>query len=418
MSKIRVINARTLAEKKVNERQVKLVNMFTGSAKENLSSHDAKSIGRIELIPAQAVYNGSAGEAKVMADIEQLQKLIKANGEGYKLKKEDTKKLNAAQYPGQTAIEALIGAMYLDITRRDEDGGDLTSMFATEINDPDSDQTVNVNYFYRYVAVMGEISGTNDGVNLIQQKLGGTDSFVQTIKAVGWKDTLENLLFNKVHTIAKVNQAAADADVDARNAAIIGQIVATTFDSAQKQAADTTSDATYDVLMYNTIRKAVKKLVALEDPQTNRKIVTNEMYLLCNSANRWDLERVLSGQLTIGGATGSLSTMNLQSLPISTIVEYDRGIMDGYTYGKEEVSFPGVTEGIAYLYVPYESLFVMNKRGLTLETGQGSVLQASTEERMWYRVNGVWIKDFLGGSYSGGTSGKGYIVEITLPTDA
>ena len=145
----KVINARTLAEKKVNERQVKLVDMFIGSAKENLGSHDAKSIGRIEMIPAQAVYNGSAGEAKIMADVEMLQKMIKANGRDYKLTDSDRKKLNAAQYPGQTAIEALIGAMYMDTTRRAEEGGDLTSMFATEINDPNSDQTVNVNYFYK-----------------------------------------------------------------------------------------------------------------------------------------------------------------------------------------------------------------------------------------------------------------------------
>ena len=265
---------------------------------------------------------------------------------------------------------------------------------------------------------MGVISGTGDSVNLIEQKLGGTDSFQQYIKGIGWKDSLENLLFNKVHTMAKVNQAAADADVDARNAQIIGEIVGTTFDAAQKQAADATSGATYDVLMYNTLRKAIKKLKGLKDPQTDRYIVSPQMYLLCNSQNRWDIERVLSGQLTVGGAKGTLTTMNMQSLPIDTIVEYDRGILDGYTYGKEELNFPGVTAGKCYLYVPREYMFVMNKRGLTLETGAGSVLQASTEEKMWYRVNGVWMKDFLGGSYSGGTSGTGAIIEITLPTES
>jgi hypothetical protein len=405
-----------MAQKMVDDKKATVVEMFKGNSKHNLGSHDADSFGRMIVEPSQAIYNGSAGEAKLMAEIEQLQKLIKKDI-GYKLSADEAKKFNAAQYPGQTAVEALLGKVYIDITRRAQGSGDLTSLFATEANDPNSDATVNVNYFYQYIGKFGQISGTNDSINLIEQKLGGTDTFNQAIYALGWKDTLQNMLFNKVHDMAKVNQAAADADADNRNNAIIGTIVGATYVASQKEAADTTG-TTFDVKNYNTMRKAIKKLRSLDDPQTSRNIVVPQISILCNSLNTWDIQRVISGQL--GSAGGVNNAQNLQALPISNIIEYDQGITDGYTYGKDTLSFPGVTAGKCYMFVPNEYMFVMNKRGLTLETGMGSTLQLSTEERAWYRVFGVWMKDFLGSSYPGTSLGAGYgsIIEVTLPADS
>lgn len=416
---VKIFNARTMAEKKVNERQVTVVDMFKGNAAQNLDGKGAESIGRLSIVPSHANYNGTEAEAKVMADIEVLQGMSKANAEA-KLSAEDRKKLNAAQNPGQTAIEALIGAVYMDITRRNQEGGDLTSQFATEMNDANADATVRVNQFYKYVGKMKTVSGSNDNVPLIEQKLGETDNFDLDIKAVGWKGSLKNLLFNKVYDVAKVNQAASDADVDDRNSAIIGTIVNTTFTTLQSQAADTTTDATHDVLMYNTLRKAIKALRALKDPQTDRKIAVPKIAILCNSYDTWDIQRVINGQLMNGGGTGAISTVNATALPIAEIVEYDQGITDGYVYGGETLDFPGVTAGTCYMFVPKEYLYVMNKRGLTLETGMGSVLQLSQEEKAWYRVYGAYFKDFLGSSFSGTSLDDGYgaIVKVTLPTDA
>ena len=172
--------------------------------------------------------------------------------------------------------------------------------------------------------------------------------------------------------------------------------------------------------MYNTIRKGIKKLRGLKDPQTGRKIVAGQISILDNSVNTWDLQRVIGGQLTTGGANGTLTTQNLQALPIQNIIEYDQGITDGKTYGKDTLDFPGVTAGKCYLFVPLEYAFVVNKRPLTLETGKGSVLELSTEERAWYRVYAPYLKDFLGSSYAGTALGAsfGAILEVTLPTDS
>jgi len=84
------------------------------------------------------------------------------------------------------------------------------------------------------------------------------------------------------------------------------------------------------------------------------------------------------------------------------------------------LSFPGVTAGKAYLFVPREYFWVLNKRPLTMETSRGSALQLSTEERAWYRVQSEFSKIFFGSSYPGTSLGAGYgaIVEVTLPTDS
>ena len=69
---------------------------------------------------------------------------------------------------------------------------------------------------------MQEVSGSNDSVPLIEQALGVTDTVSMKILAIGWKDSLKNLLFNKLRDIEKANKAAVNAYVDKRNAATIG----------------------------------------------------------------------------------------------------------------------------------------------------------------------------------------------------
>jgi len=233
------------------------------------------------------------------------------------------------------------------------------------------------------------------------------------IKAIGWKDSMKNMLYNKFFTMDKVVQAAVNADVDARNAATVGLIVGSTYVASQQQAAVSTAGLTYDEKLYETVLAAWKKLVALKDPQTARKIAVPRVAILCNSADSWSISNVINGQLNGNSAKSS----NRPALPISTMIEYDQGINDGFTIGKEIGDFPGVTAGKAYIFVP-GVMIVANKRPLTMETGRGSTLELSTEERAWYRVQGEHSKDFLGSSYPGTGIGAGYghIVEITLPS--
>ena len=399
----KIITLDSLKDLRLKSNRKDTVRIFKGNANQNMLTGEPDTYGDRVIVPmTNSDYLNSPGHDRLWNEIEDLKK-----------------KMNAAQAPSDADIVALIGKMFIDVTRRAQEAGDLTDFFATQITDLNANETINLKYLYKYVGLMGEVTGSNDSVNLIEQKLGETDSFNLAIHALGWKDSLKNLLYNKIHDMQKVNQAAVDADVDYRNSQTIGQIVAATFVATQKQAADTASGATYDVLMYNTFRKAVKKLRGLKDPKTGRKIPVAQISILCNSADTWSIDRVIRGQLTTGGANAALTTINAQALPIANIIEYDQGITNGETYGKDTLAFPGVTAGKCYIFVPRAAFWVVNKRPLTLETGIGETLQLSTEERAWYRVDGNYIKDFLGSSYpAAGTTSEGYILEVTLPVDA
>ena len=406
MRHLNVLDQDGLKEYRLKQKMATNVAIFSGNAAENVKGQ-TEIIGKELIVPmTNSVWEGSEGHAKLWGEIKDLQA---------QAKKEMA--TNAAQAPSATTLESLLQKVIIDITRRRQESGDLTSLVATEITDFDFPEVITLRELYDYVGEMQEVSGSNDSVPLIEQALGVTDTVSMKILAIGWKDSLKNLLFNKLRDIEKANKAAVNAYVDKRNAATIGTIVSATYHATQKQAADATANATFDALMYNTLRKGIKKVRGLKDPQTKLPIAVPSLTLLCNSADRWDIERVINGQL--GSGNGTITGQNMASLPIDTIIEYDHGILDGKTWGKKKLSYPGVTQGKAYLFVPREAFWVAVKRPLTMETGRGSVLQLSTEEKAWYGVQGEHYKQFLGSSYpAAGTTGEGFIVEITLPTEA
>ena len=406
MRHLNVFDQDGLKEYRLKQKMATNVAIFSGNAAENVKGQ-TEIIGKELIVPmTNSVWEGSEGYAKLWSEIKDLQD---------KARKEMA--VNANQAPSATTLESLLQKVIIDITRRRQESGDLTSLVATEITDFDFPEVITLRELYDYVGEMQEISGSNDSVPLIEQALGVTDTVSMKILAIGWKDSLKNLLFNKLRDIEKANKAAVNAYTDKRNAATIGTIVSATYHATQKQAADATANATFDALMYNTLRKAIKKLRGLKDPQTKLPIAVPSLTLLCNSADRWDIERVINGQL--GSGNGTITGQNMASLPIDTIIEYDHGILDGKTWGKKKLSYPGVAQGKAYLFVPREAFWVAVKRPLTMETGRGSVLQLSTEEKAWYGVQGEHYKQFLGSSYpAAGTTGEGFVVEITLPTEA
>ncbi len=399
-----VLNARTLAEQLAARKASNTARIYQGSKEQNLDAKEPQTIGREIVVPVtNAVYTGSEGEARLLAEIRNIQTKVK----------------NAAQAPSASTLEALVGKMFIDITRRYQEKGDFTSVIVKELTDPNFPKAINLQDFYKYIGRFDEVSGSGDAVPLVQQLLGDTTSVTMLIRALGWSTTLSNLLYNSVHTMAKVNDAVAEAYTDMRNARVIGQIVAATYHWSQKVSFVSDTNQTYDENLYNAFRWGVKKLLALLDNITNRKISTAPgIVCLCNSQDSWDIMRVINGAL--GGDGGASRGHNRAALPISQIVEYDQGATDGFTYGKTTLSFPGVTQGKAYLLVPNYG-YVLNKRGLTLETGVGSVLQLSQEDRAWYCVQTEFLRDLLGSSYSsppsGHGSGYGAIVQIVLPTD-
>lgn len=411
------MNREALLESRVKNQKANTVQIFSGSAKQNLADVEPKFLDL-------QVKNAQTG--KLDAAEKMVVEMSNVNYKDSKLYHETWDEIgrlqyrvkNAAQAPSAAELAALVSQVFIDITRRAQEAGDLTDRIATEITNFAFAEDVNLREIYKYRGKFNIISGANDTVPLIEQYLGDVDTTPLSIAGIGWKDSLKNMLFNTLHSMQKVNEAVADAYTDSRNSLTIGQIVAATYVVGQIQDDVVNVNQTYEENMYDTIRLAIKKLRALLDPRTHRPIAIPSITLLCNSANTWDIERVLRGQLDIGGAAGTRGH-NRQGLPIAEIIEYDRGITDGFGWGKDSLDFPGVTVGEAYIFVPREFFWILTKRPLTMETGRGSVLTLSTEERAWYACGGRWSEDFFGSSYPDTSlvAGYGAIVKITLPTE-
>jgi hypothetical protein len=388
---LKVYNSDSIvAERKEKTKNV-VARIFEGGKDQNLQGTNGPS----------RRFESEKSHVELMAEMEELRHKIVVE--------------NAAQPPSQTDLDAFFGKLFVDTTRRAIESPDLTSLIADEQVNFEFGEIVPLRDVSKFRGMMGTIAGTGDAVPLIEQNGGNTDSITLSIKAIGWKDSFKNMLYNKFFTMDKVVQAAIDSDTDARNAATVGLIVGSTFVATQSQDAIATAGLTLDEKTYETMMAGVKLIRGLKDIQTKRKINAPTLSVLCNSADSWQIQNVIMGQLNGNGADSRAA--NRPALPIANLVEYDRGINDGFTIGKETASFPGVTAGTCYIFVP-GVLTVATKRPLTMETGRGSVLELSTEARAWYRIQGVFSKVFLGSSYPSTSvgAGFGYIVKVTLPS--
>jgi len=402
---LKVLNTATLIEeRKAKAEKLNEVVAYCGSAKANLEDTSGRLAVRFKDFDA----------ADNMAEMNSLRHRIVNK---YKSPAEVQEVLrNAASSPATADLEAFFGRFYLDVTRRAMEAPDLTGLIAREVVNPNFPKLVYKRDIEKWRGIMGQISGENDKPNMIQQNEGNVASLGLYIMGLGWKDSIGNQLWNQWFSMDMVIQAAVDAYTDYRNSKTVGAIVGATFVASQQQAAVTTSGLTYDEKVYETMLAAVKKLRGLKDPQTKRKIAVPSIRWLGNSADSWAIENVIRGQLNGNGS--GVRAANRPSLPIDMMLEYDQGINDGFTIGLKTASFPGVTAGKGYLFVPGVAL-VATKRGRTSETGQGAVLDFATEERSWYCVQGDDLGDLLGSSAAtpvGGAAGYGAIVEVTLPT--
>ncbi len=410
---MRIVNKDNLLIEKVQNKETQVFSLYRGGAKESIRAHGVDAIVHNDVEMTAPKWVNSVGYNKLWREIDAVAGRLRSRAVNGRF-------ANAAQPPEQADINEFVAKIFLDITRRRMTEVDLTGEIATEITNPDFQRQVFLTEMLPYTGEFQEIQATGDGVPLIDTAGGATDFLSLKIYGLGWKTSLANLLFNPLHEMQKVTEAVANADVDLRNAKTVGAILGATYVDAQKQAADTTADASYDTKLYTTLVKAIEKIKTLKTAE-GKLIKASKLALLINSTDRWALERVSLGQLQSGSGTGIVAT-TVHKLPIDSMIEYDGGITHGQKRGLKTLDFPGVEPGKAYLFVPKEAFWVANKRGLTMETGIGSVLELAVEERAWYRVQGEFKKHFLGSSAEGAKAvsasnpAQGYVLEVTLPT--
>jgi hypothetical protein len=396
---MRVINAASVAEERQKNGETRMVKVYTGTADMNLKAENAKTHGDAVAYKVGGKWKNSAGYHELWGDIY----------------REQQKLANAATPPTSTELAGYFAKLFIDVQRQADDLMDIRPFVANVILDENAQE---VSYLRDYLPFIGKekiMSGTNDKVPLIDAKQATTETITQYVRAFGWKASIKYYAFAPIPVLQRVTEAAARISTDYKNAQIMDPINAVgTWGAKHAVAADTTG-STFDLKMYNTLRKAKKALGKLIHPMyTNRLVSTmagfNAPGLLVHPNNLWDVQRV------IGGFTAGGFVQDISPLPIGDVIPYACGIQHGETWGEETLSLPGVTENYAYMFIPDQAVIV-DKRDTTLEVGAGSVLELTNEERSWHRISGGNTSYLIGGAASGTNSGKGTIVQIALPTE-
>jgi hypothetical protein len=391
--------------------------MFNSSAKET----DVFKAGSKAAVSTTVTINsegfvGSANHMEWQKDVQTL--LDKRNA----ATNPDTLKINAAQFD-ETDYYNLIQLTMIGLNSRVLRQADIVAFLDNVITNADFTKTVEFQDFLPFGAIFEAHSGTGENVNLIVTQTGDKSSVRMQIKAVGWKDTLLNELFNQgLSYMERVLDAVAEGYTASKNDESASLILSTTYDASQKQAAIASGD-TKEENMYLTWFEALKKIAGLKDPLTGDFIDTANLAALINSQNQADIVRAINGVIN----TNPAAQVNRISLTeqIGTLVPY---MQKTIVNGKVSKVYPGVAINKAYLLVPKAYRWSLIKRAITQQVSAGNALTFGTEDKSWYYVNARYEDLFFGSSNAAvkallntkfkGTSGAGfgYIIEVTLPT--
>lgn len=341
-------------------------------------------------------YEGSKEHADVWNRISDMRKKIR----------------NASMLPDDWAT--MTDLIRIDISRRRAQEPDYTDMVGLEIQRPEAGPSVTLDEFLEWAAVFEPIAGNNDPLPLMEHKSGATGTLTFDLFGVADKTSLKEILFSSLYDLERRNRAVVRAHTGLRNSRnVLGRMVAKTtatgWAANQQQAADATSGATKEELLYNTLVQALKKLFLLKDPQTSQTINTPQVMLAIPKGTEWSFMRAIGGQLNQGGK-GKVGNFEALS-QIDAIIPF-RG--DTIYWNKKTVSYPGVASGKAYLFVPRVANYTVVKRGLTTVVGSGVVTNLEQNATAWYFCDRFYDDEFFGESASL-ASGTGHCIEISLP---
>jgi hypothetical protein len=381
-----IIDKEFLKKNKVGK--TKTINVYKGSRTDNLKSLNNSVYASTEIVVKSSDWHGTEARAKLLNDIKNMRATLQNANTGY----------------DYNTLKDLMTAYFIDIARQVDEEADYTSTFCENVTDEAMPETINLRSYTDYVGKEKVISGSNDSVPLIEESLPNIKPISISIKAFGHKNSLRDLVFNPFWSVERLMRSVARITVDSKNADCIGKIVTASYDADHSQAADSTG-TTFDLKVYNTIKKAIKKGLNLKHSVYTKKRLgdmQNQIYLLVNPADVYDIEPVIDGGLERISGINQL----VGRLPIAGIIPYGGGLQDGLSWGNEVLKYPGVAQGTAYAIVKTAvGAYNFVKRDTTLEQGVGETLQLSTEERAWYRIGATFMDWLINAT-----------IKITLPT--
>jgi len=393
---MKLLNAETMRKSLVGK--VRNVRIYKGTAKDNLNSADAATAYSEPIKVANESWKGSAGREKLLNERHNLETKVK--------------QMNAATGYDAATIQKLAGLYVIDLVRTADDYADYTPVLFTEKVDENAPETVNLRNYMPYIGKEENIMGSGDTVPLMEHNL-PVDAIVKLfIRGFGDKTTLRDLIFNPFHKTEQIIESAARILADEKNKDSIGGIVGATYGAPFAQAADT-AGATYDIQLYNTLKRALYKAVNLENLPTKRAngLMRHEVFLLVNPLDLMNIQPIVNGSLAGAGGLQQVA----QALPIDGIIPYGCGLNDGQTYGKEVLSYPGVALGSVYVFVKVDVYggYRIVKRNETMEVGEGDILGLTSEKRAWHRIRGCF-NDWVLPQTVGGKN-YGAAIKVALP---
>lgn len=356
----------------------------------------------VVVAPGSSRWEQSAAYDKLWGEIESKMNSLRT--------KIDARKFNASQFPAE--YYDLINMFRLDLTRRRVEAGDMSSMIAKEIVNPNISRTASVDEFLPFAGAFEEITGRGDKPPMMEHTTGSTGTIRQKLFALGDARTLEDALYNQdIYSTMKVMEAYARAHGAKRNDLTFGAMVGATFTGDQAVSHATTSGFTADELLYVDINAGIEALRALVDPQTKLPIDASRISLVCPYGAERKINRVINGQLDASkGKAANYTALN----EVVEIIPY-RG--DVITVGNRKYTYAGCPAGYIFLFVSGANNspnYVVTKRALTYETGRGDLFSLVREGQVGYFSQAEYNAEFLGGTERGYADGEGYVVKVAI----
>ena len=393
---MKILNAETMRKNLVGK--VRNVRIYNGKATDNLASTTTEVAYSESIKVSSDRWMNSVGRETLLRDRKVLE-------DKYKL-------MNASTGFDAATIQKLAALYTVDLVRQADEYTDYTPVLFKEVVDDSLPETFNLRDTVPYIGKEEDIVGSGDTVPLIQPSLPLDYPVYLKIRGFGDKTTLRQLVFNPFHKTELIIESAARILSDEKNKDSFGALLGSTFDANHSQAADSTG-ATYDLQLYNTLKKGIKKALKLICKPLAKEVglLRHEIYLLVNPMDLIDIQPIVNGALAGVGGIQQIAS----ALPIDGIIPYGCGLNHGLKYGNEVLSYPGVPQGKAYVFIKVDSFggYRFVKRNETMEIADGDILGLTAEKRAWHRIRGNYADFVLPVTES--DKAYGAIIEITLP---
>jgi hypothetical protein len=289
---------------------------------------------------------------------------------------------------GASLIEAwqsLWDAQRIDLTIRKTSKATVREMFYTVADNPNADQTTNINELFPHFFEFVENNGTGQAVDLGELRAGQVDTMQQVIYAAGLTWDLTKELFDRTLNMERINDGIATAEAGKKDDLAIKPITTANY-TGKTTVANTTSGATREELLHKTIQDAMDAIGQRRDPITQRRLSTNGVTILTDPLWAPRIQQVIGGTENIPAAPG---IGRYPAIPgIRRIIGYEGERLVGNT---KTVTYTDIPANTAYVIVPNRRMLIGVKRNLQLEVNMNpNPLTLAREQRAWWFCEGIY----------------------------